>query len=103
MFNTADCSRNAWLATLTAPDCNRLAPHLERVSLSRNQMLHDCDVLAHYVYFPVDCSVSLQTMLRNGSSDQIAIVGNEGRLGVALIMGDDHSPSRALVRRAGYA
>lgn len=101
MLDSADICCNALLNTLAATVVNRLSPYLERVRLLREQTLHAPDLCQHHVYFPIDCIVSLQAMLRNGASDEIAIVGNEGVVGLALILGDDHPPTRAVVRRAG--
>ena len=60
------------------------------------------DVLRH-VYFPVDCIVSLLYVLADGSSAEIAIVGNEGLIGIALFMGGETTPNRAIVQSAGGA
>lgn len=103
MFNTDSGRCNGLLTTLLTVDFDRLSPHLERTWLSRDQTLHNPDVPSHHVYFPIDCIVSLQTMLINGASDEIAIVGNEGVVGVALIMGADRLSTRALVRQPGHA
>lgn len=103
MLAATDACCNVLLATLSTVDLDRLYPHLEPVRLLRNQTIHDPGVPEHHVYFPTDCIVSLQTMLRGGSSDEIAIVGREGVVGIAMIMGGDSAPNRALVRRAGTA
>jgi CRP-like cAMP-binding protein len=60
------------------------------------------DVLRH-VYFPVDCIVSLLYVMENGESAEISVVGNEGLVGIALFMGGETTPSRAIVQSAGYA
>jgi hypothetical protein len=60
------------------------------------------DVLRH-VYFPVDCIVSLLYVLADGSSAEIAIVGNDGLIGIALFMGGETTPNRAIVQSAGHA
>jgi CRP-like cAMP-binding protein len=99
----ADPCCNALLAALSTVDLDRLSLHLEPVSLLRDQRIHDPDAPQRHVYFPLDCIVSLQTVLSDGSSDEIAIVGNEGVVGIAAIMGRDSAPSRAQVRRAGHA
>jgi CRP-like cAMP-binding protein len=59
-------------------------------------------VLRH-VYFPVDCIVSLLYVMENGESAEISVVGNEGLVGIALFMGGETTPSRAIVQSAGYA
>jgi CRP-like cAMP-binding protein len=60
------------------------------------------DVLRH-VYFPVDCIVSLLYVMENGESAEISVVGNEGLVGIALFMGGETTPSRAIVQSAGRA
>jgi len=60
------------------------------------------DALKH-VYFPVDCIVSLLYVLESGASAEISVVGNEGLIGVALFMGGETTPNRALVQSAGHA
>ncbi|KAA0068906.1 Crp/Fnr family transcriptional regulator [Rhodanobacter sp. T12-5] len=103
MPDAADPSCNALLAALSTVAYARLSPHMEPVRLLRDQRIHDPHVPQRQVYFPIDCIVSLQTVLSDGSSDEIAIVGNEGVVGIAVVMGSDSAPSRALVRRAGHA
>lgn len=103
MPDAADSRCNALLAALSAVATARLSPHLESVRLLRDQRIHDPHAPQRHVYFPLDCIISLQTVLSDGSSDEIAIVGHEGVVGIAVIMGNDSAPSRALVRRAGHA
>ena len=103
MSDAADNSCNALLAALSRVDRGRLVPQLEPVWLVREQTIFDADVPQRHVYFPVDCIVSLQTLLSDGSSDEIAIVGNDGAVGVAMFMGKASAPRRALVRHAGRA
>lgn len=96
-------TRNALLAGLPCVDYARLSPHLERVALTRGQTIYECNVNQTYAYFPIDCVVSLLYVLRNGASDEIAMIGNEGMVGLALLMGGNHMPSRAVARGNGYA
>ena len=56
-----------------------------------------------YVYFPTDAIVSLLYVMKDGASAEIAVVGNEGLVGIALFMGGETTPSRAVVQSAGYA
>ncbi len=60
------------------------------------------DALRH-VFFPIDCIVSLLYVLADGASAEISVVGNEGLIGIALFMGGETTPSRAIVQSAGYA
>jgi CRP-like cAMP-binding protein len=56
-----------------------------------------------HAYFPLDCIVSLLYVMKNGESAEIAIVGNEGMVGIALFMGGESTQSRAIVQNAGHA
>lgn len=66
-------------------------------------VLYEPGARLRYVYFPTTSIVSLLYVMENGASAEIAIVGNEGILGISLFMGGDSTPSRAVVQSAGYA
>jgi CRP-like cAMP-binding protein len=89
---------------LTAlPDAarQRWVPHLEHVEMPLGQVLYESgDTLSH-VYFPTTAIVSLLYVMENGASAEIAVVGNEGIVGISLFMGGDSTPSRAVVQSAG--
>lgn len=95
--------QNALLAALPAAECERLAKDLELVPLTLGQALHESGETMSHAYFPIDCVVSLLYVMKNGESAEIAIVGNEGMIGVALFMGGESSMSRAIVQNAGHA
>ena len=97
-----DAHKNHLLAALPAADFERLAPHWELVPMGLGDVLYEPGVQLRYVYFPTTSIVSLLYMLENGASAEIAIVGNEGILGIALFMGGETTPSRAVVQSAGY-
>lgn len=103
MSTTVASAGNALLEALRARDFERLTRRLEPVRLSDQQLLHAPDVTHRYVYFPVDCIVSLQALLSDGTSNEIAMIGGEGAVGLALIMGSDRVVWRASVHRAGSA
>jgi CRP-like cAMP-binding protein len=95
--------RNALLAGLPSADCARLSDELELVSLPLGQVLYESGETMTHAYFPTDCVVSLLYVMKNGESAEIAIVGNEGIVGIALFMGGDSTMSRAIVQNAGHA
>lgn len=95
--------QNALLAALPAADCERLANDLELVSLTLGQVLHEAGQTMSHAYFPLDCIVSLLYVMKNGESAEIAVVGNEGMIGVALFMGGESTINRAIVQNAGHA
>jgi CRP-like cAMP-binding protein len=95
--------RNALLAGLSVEERNRLFPHLQLVAMPLGKVLYESDDVLRYVYFPLDSIVSLLYVMENGESAEIAVLGNEGLIGIALFMGGETTPSRAIVRSAGTA
>ncbi len=81
---------------------DRVAAHLELVPMNLGDVLYEPGVQLRYVYFPTTAIVSLLYVMENGASAEIAIVGNEGILGISLFMGGETTPSRAVVQSAGY-
>ena len=97
-----DPHQNHLINALPDEDYRRLAPHLEHVQLKLGTVLYEPGMKMRYVYFPTTAIVSLLYVLESGSSAEIAIVGNEGLLGVSLFMGGESTPSRAVVQSAGF-
>jgi len=95
--------QNNLLAALPAADYQRLLPDLELVPLALGMAVYESGGRQDYVYFPTDCIVSLLYVMKDGASAEIAVVGFEGIIGVALFMGGESTPSRAVVQSAGYA
>jgi CRP-like cAMP-binding protein len=98
-----DPQQNHLLAALSAAERGRVFPHLELVPMPLGTVLYESGDVLHYVYFPTDCIVSLLYVLADGASAEISVVGNEGLIGIALFMGGETTPSRALVQSAGSA
>jgi CRP-like cAMP-binding protein len=98
-----DPRQNHLLRVLPSEEWARLLPHLEPVAMPLGRILYESGEHMRHVYFPTTCIVSLLYVLDDGSSAEIAIVGNEGMVGVALFMGGETTPSRALVQSAGQA
>jgi len=94
---------NLLLAALPAADYERLLPHLELVPLPLARALYEAGDAQGYVFFPTTSIVSLLYVMENGSSAEIAVVGNDGVVGIALFMGGETTPSRAVVQSAGFA
>ena len=95
--------QNALLAALPASESERLYPHLELIPLPLGGVLYESGDQLQYVYFPVASIVSLLYVMADGASAEIAVVGNEGIIGIALFMGGETMPNRAVVQSAGYA
>ncbi|MHB1815214.1 MAG: Crp/Fnr family transcriptional regulator, partial [Steroidobacteraceae bacterium] len=96
-------TENHLLRTLAAGSMVRLSPHLERIELPLGTVLYESGEALRHVYFPVDCIISLLYVLLDGSSAEIAVVGNDGLVGIPLFMGGETTPNRALVQSAGHA
>lgn len=94
---------NHLLNALPKQDYERLAPHLELITLNLGDVLYESGDQMRHAYFPITSIVSLLYVLENGSSAEIAVVGNEGILGIALFMGGNTTPSRAVVQSKGLA
>ena len=95
--------QNALFAALSAAECERLSNDLELVPLTLGQVLYESGQTMSHAYFPTDCVVSLLYVMKNGESAEIAIVGNEGMIGIALFMGGESTISRAIMQNAGHA
>src|SRR5437762_1235398 len=94
--------RNHLLNALPHSDYERLAPHLQLIPMKLGDVLYEPGIRMRHVYFPTTSIVSLLYVMENGASAEIAIVGNEGILGISLFMGGETTPSRAVVQGAGY-
>ena len=95
-------TQNHLLAALPAAEFERLSPHLEPIPMPLGEVLYESGAQLHHVYFPTTAIVSLLYVLEDGASAEIAVVGNEGILGISLFMGGDTTPSRAVVQSAGH-
>jgi CRP-like cAMP-binding protein len=98
-----DPHQNHLLGALPADAYAELLPHLEPVELTLGNSLYEPGVSMRHVYFPTTAIVSLLYVMENGASAEIAVVGNEGVVGVALYMGGETTTSRAVVQSAGHA
>jgi hypothetical protein len=95
--------QNHLLGALSPEVQERLFPYLELVPLPLRAVMYESGRAMRHVYFPTDSIVSLQYVMENGASTAILVVGNEGLLGITLIMAGESTPSRSLVQSAGYA
>ncbi|AGA91200.1 cAMP-binding protein [Thioflavicoccus mobilis 8321] len=95
--------QNRLLAVLPEATGRQIFPLLELVPLSLGQALYESGGSLSHVYFPTDAIVSLLHITKNGASAEIAVVGNEGLIGIALFLGGGTMPNRAVVQSAGQA
>ena len=103
MSHAHDPRQNRMLAALPAEDCERLFRHLELLPLPLGHSLYESGIEMRHVYFPTTAIVSLLYVMESGASAEIAVVGNEGVVGVSLFMGGETTPSRGVVQSAGRA
>jgi CRP-like cAMP-binding protein len=94
--------QNHLLAALPAAEWERWLPQLEWVEMPLGQVLYESGTTLSHVYFPLTAIVSLLYVMENGASAEIAVVGNEGIVGISLFMGGESTPSRAVVQSAGH-
>jgi CRP-like cAMP-binding protein len=92
---------NQLLAALPDAEWQRWLPHLEPVTLPLGKVLYEANSTMSHVYFPTTSIVSLLYVMEDGASAEIAVVGNEGLVGISLFMGGASTTSRAVVQSAG--
>jgi CRP-like cAMP-binding protein len=95
--------QNQLLAAFPAAERERIFPQLQLVAMPLGKVLYESGDLLRHVYFPTNSIVSLLYVLADGASAEISVVGNEGLIGIALFMGGETTPSRAIVQSAGSA
>ena len=103
MSNTHEARGNHLLSVLPEAEWARIGPHLVQVDLPLGQVIYESGDRLDYVYFPTTAIISLLYVMEDGASAEIAIVGKEGMVGIALFMGGETTPSRAVVQSAGAA
>lgn len=92
---------NQLLAMLRSEEYERLRPHLENTVFNLSEVIYESGGQQRYIYFPTTAIISLLYLMENGSSAEIGVVGNEGVVGIALFMGGNTMPNRAVVQSAG--
>jgi CRP-like cAMP-binding protein len=103
MSGPHDPQQNHLLAALSEAERERVFPQLQLVAMPLGKVLYESGDVLRHVYFPTDSIISLLYVLADGASAEISVVGNEGLIGIALFMGGETTPSRAIVQSAGYA
>src|ERR1700720_1217989 len=98
---SSEPAKNRLLAALPHAESQRWLPLLESVDMPLGQVLYESGVTLSHVYFPTTAIVSLLYVMENGASAEIAVVGNEGIIGISLFMGGESTSSRAVVQSAG--
>jgi len=101
MATRPDPRQNHLLAALPVAEWERWLPALEPIDMPLGEVLYESGVAMTHVYFPTTSIVSLLYVMEDGASAEIAVVGNEGIVGVSLFMGGETTPSRSVVQSAG--
>lgn len=101
MTAVSDPRQNWLLAALPDAEWARWVPHLEPIDMPLGKVLYESGSRLNHVYFPTTSIVSLLYVMEDGASAEIAVVGNEGIVGISLFMGGESTPSRAIVQSAG--
>ncbi len=99
----ADARKNRLLAALPDNDWNRVRRHLEPVFLRPGETLYEAGAPRQHAYFPTTAIVSIECPTVDGASTEIALVGREGVVGIALFMGGQSRPSRGVVEARGWS
>ena len=103
MHSRSELLQNHLLAALPADELARISEGISLAPMPLGHVLYESGDEMRHVYFPTNCIVSLLYVMENGASAEIAIVGNEGIVGISLFMGGETTPSRAIVQSAGQA
>ena len=103
MADHVDLSANKLFGALPPRVQDRLLPHLQPVPMPLGKVLYESGDVLDYVFFPTDCIVSLLYVTEEGATADIAVVGREGIVGIAVFMGGESTPSRGIVQTAGSA
>jgi CRP-like cAMP-binding protein len=95
--------RNRILSALPLSEYERLSRHLTEISLPLGQIIYPPEARIKYVYFVTSGVISLVANLKDGGTVEVGVVGNEGMVGLSVVLGDDISPNLAIVQMAGVA
>jgi CRP-like cAMP-binding protein len=101
-IRASESIKNHLLAALPEAEARRWLPLLEPVELPLGAVLYEAGGTLSHVYFPTTAIISLLYVMEDGASAEIAVVGNEGIVGISIFMGGESTPSRAVVQSAGY-
>jgi CRP-like cAMP-binding protein len=103
MVEAKDASRNRLIAALPCDIVQRWLPHLEPVQMHIGQPVYEAGQTLSHVYFPTTALVSLLLVLKDGASAEIAVVGQDGVVGISLFMGGSSTSTHGVVQGAGHA
>src|SRR5437773_2556943 len=99
----SSANENRLLSALPADDYERFLPDLQPVTFSLGEVVYESGHRLDYVYFPTNSVVSLLYTTEDGSTAEMGLTGNDGVVGIALFLGGDTTPNRAVIQIAGGA
>lgn len=102
MLSKHNPRQNHLLDALLQTEYDRIASDLEYIEMPLGEVIYESGEQLQHVYFPIDSIISMLYVMEDGASAEIAVVGNEGILGISIFMGGETTPSRAVVQSAGY-
>ncbi|MEM9927383.1 MAG: Crp/Fnr family transcriptional regulator [Cyanobacteria bacterium P01_D01_bin.50] len=103
MIDLPQISANQLLTALPAGEYQRLIPYLKPVSLVLGQTVYEPKELIEEVYFPIGAMISLVSIMTDGSTTEVGLVGNEGMVGLPILLGGQYSTNRVIVQIEGNA
>ncbi|WP_151704180.1 Crp/Fnr family transcriptional regulator [Nitrincola alkalilacustris] len=103
MTTIIDPLKNQLLAALSEEARLRILPKLKYVEMPLGEVIYESSQTIEYIYFPVNCIISLLYVMLDGASAEISVVGKEGMAGVAVVMGGASTPNRFVVQSKGFA
>jgi CRP-like cAMP-binding protein len=101
LINKNSISLNKLLCTLSDSEFHKIAPYLQEVKLQSGTVLHEAYESIKFVYFPLTAMISLVSIMENGSTTEIGLIGNEGMIGLPVFLGGEFTISRAIVQVSG--
>jgi CRP-like cAMP-binding protein len=99
---SSDVGQNSLISALPVSIREHWLPNLEPVEMRLGEVLYESGATLSHVYFPTTAIVSLLYVFESGASAEIAVVGNEGIVGISMFMGGKSTPSRAVVQSGGH-
>ncbi|MEA5508169.1 Crp/Fnr family transcriptional regulator [Crocosphaera sp. UHCC 0190] len=96
-------SGNQLIDALPLEESKRLAPYFKLVYLQSSTILHEPGEFIDFAYFPIGAMISLVSIMDNGATTEMGLIGNEGFIGLPIVLGGEHSISRAIVQMEGDA
>ena len=95
--------KNLLLNSLSEDSRQRIYPHLKLTEMPAGTVLYESGEVMEEIFFPIDSIVSMLYVVEDGHSAEIAMIGNEGVVGIALFMGGLSTPNRGVIQSPGYS